>query len=332
MKSFLLSVMGILCMVAAATADERDVAEKLRALGGKVTEENGMVTAVAFDDLMNRGSQEDLKRLYAAFDQTQLRDQPSLARVEEVLQLVSQLPHLRRLQLYKCPIHDAQISHITGLKNLETLNLEATLLSDDAYKQIAELTQLRSLALYHPALQRAEFTGKGLAALKGLEHLEKLTYAGMVPAKTASSETYDDGINAIGELTQLKEFQTWHTYQTEAGNAALLNLTQLKTIKLGGWLSRAPSVTDETLATLAQLKLLESITLEEARLSLGALSELRELPSLKKLVMSKDVHIPDGDIEALRTLLPGVSITWQQASERTQSRLDQWYSTNKKSE
>jgi hypothetical protein len=330
MKTLALSVMAIVCVGAAVAAAERAVAEKLRALGGKVTEENGAVTTVSFDDLMKRGSQEDLKRLFAKFDQAQLREQPSLARVDEVLKLVAQLPQLRRLQLSKCPIRDEQLPLITGLKNLEHLHLEATLLSDDAYKQLAALTQLRTLALYHPALERQEFTGRGLAALKSLPHLERLIYAGMVPPRTAASSTYDDGINAIGELTQLKEFQTWHTYQTEAGNAALLKLTQLRAIKLGGWFSRPPSVTDQTLATLAQIKSLESITIEEARLSPGAFSELRKLPSLKKLVMTNNVDIPGGNIETLRAELPGVAVTWQPASENAKRRLDRRLSTNKK--
>jgi hypothetical protein len=330
MKTFAMSLIGIACVVTAVAADDRAAAEKLRALGGKVTEDNGMVTTVSFDDVMKLGTQEDLKRLFAKFDQLQLREQPSLARVDEVLRLIAQLPQLRRLQLSKCPIRDEQLPLITGLKNLEFLHLEATLLSDDAYKALTALTQLRTLALYHPALERKEFTGKGLAALKSLPHLEKLIYAGMVPPRTAPSSTYDDGITAIGELTQLKEFQTWHTYQTEAGNAALLKLTQLKAIKLGGWLSRPPSVTDQTLSTLAQLKSLESITLEEARFSSGAFSELRKLPLLKKLVMTTAVDIPDGNIEALRALLPGVSITWQPASESTKKRLDRRLGTNKK--
>ena len=47
MKTFALSVIGIACVVAAVAADDRAVAEKLRALGGKVTEENGVVTTVS---------------------------------------------------------------------------------------------------------------------------------------------------------------------------------------------------------------------------------------------------------------------------------------------
>ena len=50
MKIFALSVMGIVCVVAAAAADDHAVAGKLSALGGKVTEENGVVTAVSFDE------------------------------------------------------------------------------------------------------------------------------------------------------------------------------------------------------------------------------------------------------------------------------------------
>lgn len=329
MKTFALSVLGIVCAVSAAVADDQAIAEKLTALGGQVTQDNGVVTGVRFEDLMKQGSQEDLKRQFAAYDQKQLHDVPALAKVQEVLELVSQLPNLKRLALSKCPIRDEQMPLITGLKKLEHLHLEATLISDDAYKQIAQLTELRSLALYHPALQRVEFTGKGLAALKTLPNLERVIYAGMVPARSADASTYDDGIKAIGELTQLKEYQTWHTYQSEAGNAALLNLKQLKAVNLGGWLSRPPSVTDQTLVTLAQLKGLESITLSEARISLDAFKELRNLPALKTLKIN-NVDIPGGTIEALREMLPGVTVTWQPASESTKNRLDQSRNRDKK--
>jgi hypothetical protein len=49
---------------------------------------------VSFNDVMKRGTQEDLKRLFAKLDQAQLREQPSLAPVDEVLRLVAQLPQL----------------------------------------------------------------------------------------------------------------------------------------------------------------------------------------------------------------------------------------------
>jgi hypothetical protein len=99
MKTLAWSVVGIVCGVAAVGADDRAVAEKLRALGSKITEENGVVTTVSFADVMKLRSQEDLKRLFAKFDPLQLREQQSLARVEEVLQLIAQLPQLRRPQL-----------------------------------------------------------------------------------------------------------------------------------------------------------------------------------------------------------------------------------------
>jgi hypothetical protein len=44
----------------------------------------------------------------------------------------------------------------------------------------------------------------------------KVTEENGVVTTVSFADTYDDGITAIGELTQLEECQTWHMYQTEA--------------------------------------------------------------------------------------------------------------------
>jgi len=85
MKTFAMSVLGIVCSVAAVATDDTAVEEKLRALGGKVTVENGVATNLTFADLMQvgrgRAPQEDLKRMFWKFDQLQLREQPALKRL-----------------------------------------------------------------------------------------------------------------------------------------------------------------------------------------------------------------------------------------------------------
>lgn len=78
---------------------------------------------------------------------------------------------------------------------------------------------------------------------------------------------------AVGKLTQLENFRTWHTYQTEAGNVHLQSLTNLKSLHLGqrlrcyGGASNAHSLTNESLAIVSRLKSLDTLTLAEQKFS-----------------------------------------------------------------
>jgi hypothetical protein len=134
----------------------------------------------------------------------------------------------------------------------------------------------------------------------------------------------DEGLAAVGKLTQLENFRTWHTYQTEAGNVHLKSLTNLKSLHLGQRLRRydgesnAHSLTDKTLDIVAELKSLETLTLAEQKFSMDALTKLKALPNLKRLELSQ-VDIPAADIEAVKAALPRVTVDWKAvtAEERT---------------
>ena len=111
-------------------------------------------------------------------------------------------------------------------------------------------------------------------------------------------------------------FRTWHTYQTSPGNPSLTKLTELRTLWLGQRLrhydstSNAASLDDSTFDVLTRLKTLESLTLDEARLSLAALRRLQELPWLKQLELRR-IEISAEDVELLKVALPSVKIDWK---------------------
>jgi len=218
---------------------------------------------------------------------------------------------IKNLSISGKTITDETMALLTGLVELEQLSTDGISLTDAGYKHFAAFQKLKSLAFFHPAFRSKDFTGSGLASLKALPKLERLTFAG--------STAGDVAMEAIGQLTQLKEFRTWHTAQTQAGNAALLKLTQLTGLRLGQrlpeWGKDTPISFDEsTMAVIAQIKTLESLELTEARLSAKIIPQLQALPKLAKLKI-ETVDITTADVEAIKAALPNCKVEWKPMSD-----------------
>ncbi|GDY21173.1 hypothetical protein LBMAG56_25190 [Verrucomicrobiota bacterium] len=278
-----------------ATASDAATATKLRALGAQVTEAAGAVTRVVFKDCSKLGDAE-------------FRD-------------LGQLKSLKALTLYgKCHgLTDQTLPHLAGLGSLEELGTDGIQVTDAGLAALTTLTNLRSASFFHIAFPDKGFTGAGFAAFKTLPKLERLTVAG--------TPFNDRGMAAIGQLTQLKEFSTWHTYQTQAGNEHLLTLKNLRSLKLGQRLRRYDgkpnllSLDDSTLATVAKLTSLENLSLDEVRLTHTGLSALKALPTLKKLTLLR-TDITEADLAKLRTDLPAVTIDWKPLTDAERTALN----------
>jgi Leucine-rich repeat (LRR) protein len=255
----------------------------LQKLGAKVTEAGGVVTQVQVK--------------CDAFTADDFRTLGSFATI-------------KNLSISGKTITDETIALLTGLKELEMLSTDGIQLTDAGYKHFAAFQKLKSLAFFHPAFRSKDFTGSGLAELKALPKLERLTFAG--------STAGDVAMEAIGQLTQIKEFRTWHTAQTQAGNAALLKLTSLTALRLGQrlpeWGKDTPVSFDETtMAVVGKLKTLESLELTEARLSAKIIPQLKGLPKLKRLKI-ETVDISAADVEAVKAALPECKVEWKEMS------------------
>ena len=254
--------------------------ESLKTLGAKVTETAGAVTQVQVK--------------CEAFTEADFRT-------------LGTFTTIRDLTISGKTVTDETLALLTGLVNLERLSTDGIQLTDDGYKHFAVFQKLTSLAFFHPAFRSEKFTGTGLAHLKALPKLERLTFAG--------STAGDAAMESIGQLTQLKEFRTWHTAQTQAGNAHLLKLTNLKALRIGqrlpNWGKDSPVSFDEsTVQTLAQIKTLESLELTEARLSAKIIPQLKALPKLTKLKL-ETVDIPAADVEAIKAALPNCKVDFK---------------------
>ena len=255
-------------------------AESLRKLGAKVTENAGVITQV------------NVK--CDAFTEADFKTLGSFTTIKD-------------LTISGKTITDDTLALLTGLTELERLSSDGIQLTDAGYKHFAAFQKLKSISFFHPAFRSKEFTGSGLVHLKALPKLEKLTFAG--------STAGDIAMEAIGQLTQLKEFRTWHTAQTQEGNAHLAKLTGLTGLRIGQrlpeWGKDSPVSFDEsTLETISQLKALESLELTEARLNAKIIPQLQALPKLAKLKI-ETVDISAADVEAIKAALPNCKVDFK---------------------
>jgi hypothetical protein len=266
----------------AATSPGADLSS-LKKLGAKITETAGVVTQVSVK--------------CDAFSESDFRVLGSFTTIKD-------------LTISGRTITNETMALLNGLTALERLSSDGIQLTDEGFKHFASYKNLKSLSLFHPAFRSEGFTGSGLAHLKALPSLERLTFAG--------STTGDIALEAIGQLTQLKEFRTWHTAQTQAGNAHLLKLP-LTAIRIGqrlpSWGKDSPISFDEsTLLTLAKLRTLESLELTEARLTAKIIPHLLALPKLTKLKI-ETVDISVGDVDAIKAALPNCKVDFKPMSD-----------------
>lgn len=266
-------------------ADDAEVARLLQGKGADVTMTQGSITAITVKD-------------------------GSKWTKEEFLQITS-LRHLKLLSMSD-GLDDARFAQLAALPALEYLQTNLAQITDEGLKPLARLKTLKNLKFFHPG---KAFTGTGLAHLATLPNLERLTVAGSLAFN-------DDGMGAVAKLAGLKEFRSWHAGQTNEGVKKLKELKNLKSLYLGQRLTyKLPACpTDETIPILVELKSLESLQLDEARLTLSALRQLKQLPSLKILKLG-GVEIPKADIDRLRQELPGTKIEWTEPNEVYRKRI-----------
>jgi hypothetical protein len=268
-----------------AIADDAEVAKALKEGGATVVVTKGLVTRLEVGDC-SKWTEEDFRR-------------------------VGGLSGLKDLSV-GAGLTDATLALLCGLPELEVLQTNQSQVTDEGMKALAGLKKLKTLKLFHPG---KAFSGVGLLHLKELPVLERLTVAG-------SLSFGDEGMAAAAKLVHLKELRTWHAGHTLDGVRSLRELRELKSLTLGQRLAYKPptSLSDETLAVLADLTSLESLRLEEARLKGESLLQLKKLAGLKSLTL-EGIDIAEADVDLLRKELPGVDVKWTRPNETYQKRI-----------
>jgi hypothetical protein len=219
---------------------------------------------------------------------------------------IRQLEGLKALSFAKGP-DDASLKILAGMPSIETFTTNGSHFTDAGLATFATFPALQNLTFFHPG---RDITGTGFAALSSLPHLEGFSIGG-------TTSFSDPGLAAVATFPHLKELRFWHVGVTSDGVKALLALKELKSLMLGQQLDSKGKATlnDDSVAVVAQLSSLESLTLQEARLSPAALSKLKQLPNLKRLTLDS-IDISESDVAALKQQLPKVDIKWTAPTDR----------------
>ncbi len=283
--SFLIALAVISCIAGFVGADDAEIAKILKAKGAEVKEARGIVTAITVPD-GSKLTDEDFRQLTC-------------------------LGHLKMLSLSN-GLNDQRLAQLAALAELEYLQTNLAQVTDEGIKPLAQLKHLKTLKFFHPG---KSFSGTGLVHLAKLPNLQSLTVAG-------SPAFNDDGLAAVAKLTGLKEFLTWHAGGTDEGVKKLKGLTHLKSLYLGQRLTYKPPAcpTDQTIAILVDMRSLESLQLDEARLTFAALKQLKQLPALKTLKLG-GIDMPREEVGRLRREMPQVKIEWTEPNEAHQRRI-----------
>lgn len=271
--------------LSAAPVDNAALAEALKAKGAEVTMTGNDITGINY------------------------KAKGTLTEAEA--QQIHQLAHLKS---FSCGqgFDDAGLTALKDAPELESFGSNGLDASDAGIRVLGTCKKLKGAAFFHPG---KKFTGAGLDALAD-SAVENLTVAG-------STEINDDGMAAIARIKHLKSFRVWHSGVSAEGVKKLQALPELKSIVVGQRLAYKPptTVSDETVTALSGMPNLESISLQEARLSLTALSQLKKLTHLKKLLLD-NIDISDSDLAALKQQLPQVDIKYTAPTEQGKKRID----------
>jgi hypothetical protein len=282
------------CLILAASlplrASDTDIVNALKAKGAEPIETKGVLTGLGFRDCTGL--------------------------IDGDYQQIHQLVHLKSLNFGK-GFNDAALKALGAMPELENFNTNGMEVSDEGIGALAQLPSLRGIAIFHPG---KGFTGTGLTALAKLPHLESLTVAG-------STEFGDAGMAAVATIGTLKGFRTWHSGVTVEGVKKLVALKQLANLTLGQRLAYTPPTTlsDAAVAALADCSSLESLSLQEARLTLSALGQLKKLSKLKHLNLD-GIDIPEADVTALKLQLSGVDVRWKAPDDAAKKRINALFS------
>ena len=267
-------------------ATDADIIAALKAKGAEPVETKGALTGLSFRDCTG----------LTASDYQQLH----------------QLSHLKSLSFGK-GFNDAALKALGPMPELEMLSTNGMDVSDDGLGALAGFQNLHGWAIFHPS---KSLTGTGLAVLAKLPHFDNLTVAG-------SAAFEDPGMAAVATITQLKSFRTWHSGVTVEGVKKLSSLKQLTSLTLGQRLANTPPTTlsDAAVVALADCPSLEMLSLQEARLTLPALSQLKKLTHLKRLTLD-GIDIPEADINTLKQQLAPVDVRWTAPNDAAKKRIE----------
>ena len=194
-------------------------------------------------------------------------------------------------------IDDAAVARLVKM-GMEGLAFDGTGITDAGLAAFKD-AKLTKLSLSHALALK----GSGAAALAGSATLKELSIGG--------TGFGDAGMPHVASIRGLTRLQLNHDQVTDAGLAALANHPALESLMFSPQMT--PRLTDASLATVATLRALKELTINDTVLTYdGGLKLLKSLPNLQKLTFGK-VGISDADLAKLKADLPKVEIKFTPA-------------------
>ena len=205
--------------------------------------------------------------------------------------------------LFSSSATDADLEHLTGLTQLQMLNIRNTKVTTAGLVHLKGLAKLNSLALWD-----TKVTDAGLESLKELTQLQELVLFG--------TKVTGCGFEHLKRLTKLQTLNLGNTQVTDAGLVHLKELIQLQTLDLGG-----TEVTDAGLVHLKGLTKLQTLDLNKTQVTDAGLVHLSGLKQLQTLDLF-GTQVTDAGLEHLEGLtqlhwvdLGGTRVTDEGAEE-----------------
>jgi hypothetical protein len=215
---------------------------------------------------------------------------------------------------------DAHAWHLQKMRQLESLSLRDTDLSDEGASILAVLKQLRILALDNC------ISNAGVRHIAGLTNLELLTIMGsrnkgpritgacfmhfsdLTNLKTLSIVAEKASANEITQLARLRNLE-WLQLLGGFENAGLESVGKLTRLRFLLFTSHQP-VTDDDIAHLRNLNQLTQLHLGNTQIGDAALEMISTMHLLQKLSIDKMPNITDVGMGRSRNQeLPGAQIT-----------------------
>lgn len=193
------------------------------------------------------------------------------------------LKNLRSLILWGSPVTDAAVTELATLENLTSLSVGGKNITDAGVKSLKPLTKLTSLKLTF-----AHVTDAGVAHLADLRNLSTVGLS--------NTKATDAGAKQLAAMKRLTELDVSYTALTDAGVkdvATLPNLTSLNLEKTGA--------TDEGVKRLKALTRLQSLTLTHTKVTDVGVRELASLTDLTYLDVSA-TKVTDAGLKELAPL------------------------------
>jgi hypothetical protein len=194
----------------------------------------------------------------------------------------SSLNRITTVKLEHRRLPEQGLAMLADLHDLERLYLPGTAVTDEDLVHIAGLTELRRLALW-----KTKITDRGLAHLEGLENLEILD--------VHATRVTQEGLVHLERLPRLRRLITTMTL-SDQGLACLTRFAHHPLVIRGP--VKVERVSDEGMAHLGTLKLVERLEMRHSEVSAEGFAQLAQLPKLERL----DIETTPCDDAALAQL------------------------------